>query len=128
MNEKRICELCGNEITKGKGMNQKAYLYALQQGAHISCLRIHEGIMREHRISSNDYLKAVIDGLFQLSPELEETKSLKEYKSRERKATEEIEEKFPYLKELKEKKKEEEKKDVGVVKEKESGGKNGKNG
>ena len=110
MDEKRICELCGNEITKEKGMNHKAYLYALQQGAHISCLRIHEGIMREHRISSNDYLKAIIDGLFQLSPELEETKSLKEYKSRQRKATEEIEEKFPYLKE---KKKEEAKKEVG---------------
>ena len=112
MNEKRICSLCGNEITKEKGMNHKAYLYALQQGAHISCLRIHEGIMREHRISSNDYLKAIIDGLFQLSPELEETKSLKEYKSRQRKATEEIEEKFPYLKELKEKKKEEAKKEA----------------
>ena len=111
MNEKRICELCGNEITKGKGMNQKAYLYALQRGAHISCLRIHEGIMRKYRISSNDYLNAVVDGLFQLFPDMEETKGIKDYNSRMRKAKEEIEENFPYLKE---KKKEEEKKDVGV--------------
>lgn len=118
MGEKKICTLCGNEITKGKGMNQKAYLYALQRGAHISCLRIHEGIMRKNRISSDDYLNAVVEGLFLLFPELEETKSMKEYKSRERKAIEEIEEKFPYLKEIK---KEEEKKDVGVVKKEESG-------
>ena len=112
MDEKRTCHLCGNEITKGKGMNQKAYLYALQQGAHISCLRIHEGIMRKHRISSNDYLNAVVDGLFLLFPEIEETRTVKDYNSRSRKAKEEIEEKFPYLKE-----KEEEKKDVGVVEE-----------
>ena len=98
MSEKRICHLCGKEITKGKGMNQKAYL--------------QEGIMRKYRISSNEYLNAVLDGLFLLFPDLEETKSLKEYKSRERKAKEEIEEKFPYLKELKEKKKEEEKKEA----------------
>jgi len=58
---------------------------------------------------------------------MEETKSLKEFKSRERKAKEEIEKQFPYLKEIKKKeeetkkKVEEEKKDVGVAKE-ESGG------
>lgn len=103
MDEKRICPLCGNEITKGKGMNQKAYLYALQRGAHISCLRIHEGIMRKYHISSNDYLNAVVDGLFQLFPDMEETKSIKDYNSRAKKAKEEIEEKFPYLKEVEKK-------------------------
>ena len=122
MNEKRICHLCGNEITKGKGMNQKAYLYVLQRGAHISCLRIHEGIMRKYRISSNEYLNAVVDGLFLLFPELEETKSVKDYNSRARKAKEEIEEKFPYLKENEkkeeDKKEEEEEKDVEKEEEK----------
>ena len=103
MGEKRICHLCGKEITKGKGMNQKAYLYALQRGAHISCLQIQEGIMKKYRISSNEYLNAIIDGLFQLFPDMEETKSLKDYNSRERKAKEEIEEKFPYLKEVEKK-------------------------
>jgi len=118
MGEKRICHLCGNEITKGKGMNQKAYVYALQRGAHISCLGIHEGIMRKYRISSNDYLNAVVDGLFLLFPELEETKSMKDYNSRSRKAKEEIEEKFPYLKEMEEKKeKEDAKKEEGVKEE-----------
>ena len=106
MDEKRICTLCGNEIVRGKGMNQKAYQYALQRGAHISCLRTHEGIMRKYRISSNDYLNAVLSGLFLLFPDLEETKSMREYKSRERKAKEEIEENFPYLKKKKEEKKE----------------------
>lgn len=110
MGEKRMCGLCGKELTRTKGQNQKAHEYELQRGAHVVCLRIHEGIMRKYRISSNDYLNAVVDGLFQLSPELEETKSLMEYKSRERKAKEEIEENFPYLKEIK--KKEEEKKEA----------------
>ena len=112
MDEKRICELCGNELKRTKGQNKKAHEYEVQRGAHVFCLRTHEGIMRKYRISSNDYLNAVVDGLFLLFPEMNETKSLKEYKSRERKAKEEIEEKFPYLK-----KKEEEKKDVGVVEE-----------
>jgi len=103
MDEKRICHLCGNEITKGKGMNQKAHLYELQQGAHIKCVKIHEEIVRKYHISSNDYLNAVVDGLFQLFPELEETKTVKDYNSRERKAKEEIEEKFPYLKEVEKK-------------------------
>lgn len=111
MDEKRICHLCGNEITKGKGMNQKAYLHALQRGVHISCLRIYEGIMRKYRISSNDYLNAVVDGLFQLFPEIKETKTVKDYNSRAKKAKEEIEEKFPYLKEN-EKKKEVKEEDV----------------
>ena len=116
MNEKRICGLCGEELTRKKGQNKKAHEYELQRGAHVVCLRTHEGIMRKYRISSNDYLNAVLSGLFLLFPELEETKSMMEYKTRERKAKEEIEENFPYLKELKEKKKEEEKKEA--VKEK----------
>jgi len=130
MNEKRICNLCGNELTRKKGQNQKAHEYELQRGAHVVCLRTHEGITRKYRISSNDYLSAVIDGLFQLFPDMEETKSLKEFKSRERKAKEEIEKQFPYLKEIKKKeeetkkKVEEEKKDVGVAKEKEESGGN----
>ena len=119
MDEKRICHLCGNEITKGKGMNQKAYLYALQQGAHISCLRVHEGIMRKYRISSNDYLNAVVDGLFQLFPEIKETRTVKDYNSRAKKAKEEIEEKFPYLKD-KEKKEEVKEEDVVEEEEKEA--------
>ena len=110
MNEKRICGLCGKELTRTKGQNQKAHEYELQRGAHVVCLRTHEGIMRKHRISSNDYLNAVVDGLFQLSPELEETKAVKDYNSRARKAKEEIEKQFPYLKEIK--KKEEEKKEA----------------
>lgn len=112
MNEKRICGLCGNELTRKKGQSQKAHEYELQRGAHVLCLRTREGIMRKYSISGNDYLNAVVEGLFQLSPEIEETKSMKEYESRERKAEEEIEEQFPYLKELKEKKKGEKKQEV----------------
>ena len=101
MGEKRTCNLCGRELTRTKGQNQKAHEYELQRGAHVVCLRAHEGIMRKHRISRNDYLNAVVDGLFLLFPELEETKAVKDYNSRSRKAKEEIEEKFPYLKEKK---------------------------
>ena len=116
--EKKICGLCGNEITKGKGMNQKAYLYALQQGAHISCLRIHKGILSKHRISPNDYLNAVIEGMFLLFPELDETKNMREYRSRMRKAEEEIEKAFPHLKKKEGEKKVEEKKQGGEKEEK----------
>lgn len=110
MNEKRICSLCGNEMTRGKGMNQKAYVYALQHGAHLSCLRTHEEIMRKHRISQNDYLNAVIEGMFLLFPELAETRTMVDYKDRMHKAEEEIENAFPHLKKKKEKKQVEEKK------------------
>ena len=115
MNEKKNCKLCGREIKKEKGMNQKAYEYALKQETHISCLRIHDGIMRKHRISSNDFLDAVMDGLFLLFPEIEETKSMKNYNSRVQEAKEEIEEVFPYLKEEEGAKKKEE--EEGVAKE-----------
>ena len=100
MNEKRICTLCGKEIVRGKGMNKKAHLYELQHSAHISCLRIQERILRKYKISSNDYLNALVEALFQLLPELEETKALKDYNSRARKAKEEIEKAFPHIKEL----------------------------
>ena len=103
MDKKRICALCGNELKRTKGQNKKAHEYEVQHGAHVFCLRTHEAIMRTYRISGNDYLKAVVDGLFLLFPELEETKSVKDYNSRAKKAKEEIEEKFPYLKEIKKK-------------------------
>lgn len=102
-------------------MNQKAYLYALQRGAHINCIQTHEAIMRKYRISSNEYMNAVVDGLFQLFPELEETKSLKDYNSRLRKAKEEIEEKFPHLEKLRE----EAKKKEGVKEEERADKENG---
>lgn len=116
MNEekKRVCELCGKELKRKKGENQKAHVYELQRGAHVVCLRAHENIMRKHRISPNDYLNAVIDGMFLLFPELAETRTMVDYKSRMRKAEEEIGNAFPYLK----KKREEEKK----VGEKKQGG------
>jgi len=113
MDEEKICYWCGEGIKKRKGQSIKAHTYELQHGAHIDCLRIHEGILRKYRISSNDYLKAIVDGLFQLFPEIKETKSVKEYNSRARKAKEEMEKAFPYIKELEKKekaKKKEEKK------------------
>lgn len=110
MNEKRICNLCGKELIRTKGQNQKAHEYELQRGAHVNCLRTHEGILRKYHISSNDYLNAVVEGVFLLFPELAETKSMKEYNTRMRKAKEEIEKAFPYIKKMEEKakKKEEE--------------------
>ena len=108
--EKKVCGLCGKELKKKKGENQKAYVYELQQGAHVVCLRAHENILRKYHISQNDYLNAVIEGMFLLFPELAETRTMKDYQSRMRKAEEEIRVAFPNLKKKEEEKKDEEKK------------------
>lgn len=108
--EKKLCSLCGKEIVRTKGANKKAFAYELQRGAHISCIKKHENILRKHSISPNEYLSAVIEGMFLLFPELDETKSVQNYKSRMRKVEEEIEKVFPFLKEKREEKKVEEKK------------------
>ena len=102
--EKKVCELCGKELIRKKGQNQKAHVYELQTGVHISCQRTHEGILKKHRLSQNEYTNAVFDGLFELFPELSESKSMKDFESRKKKAEEEIEAAFPNLKKKGEKK------------------------
>lgn len=116
--KRKVCGLCGKELKKKKGENQKAYVYELQRGAHVVCLRAHENIMRKYHISQNDYLTAVIDGLFLLFPEMEETRTMKDYKSRMRKAEEEIGKAFPHLKKKEREKKVEEKNQGGEKEEK----------
>jgi hypothetical protein len=111
-----ICKLCGKELKRKKGENQKAHVYELQRGAHVVCLIAHENILRKYHISQNDYLNAVIEGMFLLFPELGETKTMRDYQSRMRKAEEEIEAAFPHLKKKEGEKKVEEKKQ-GVEKE-----------
>ena len=113
-----ICRLCGCELKRKKGENQKAHAYELQHGAHVVCLREQETILRKHRISPNDYLSAVIEGMFLLFPELDETKNMREYRSRMRKAEEEMGKAFPHLKKKGEEKKVEEKKQEGEKEEK----------
>ena len=108
--EEKVCGLCGDELRRKKGENQKAYVYELQRGAHRKCIEIHEGILRKHRISPNDYLNAFIEGMFLLSPELAETRTMKDYHTRMRKAEDEIGIAFPHLKKKEEEKKDEEKK------------------
>ena len=111
--EKKVCGICGNDIEHTKGQPRKAYEYELQAGAHIQCQRMHKAIQEKHRISPNDYLNAVIEGMFLLFPELDETKSVRGYKDRMRKAEEEIGVAFPHLKKKEEEKKVEEKKQGG---------------
>ncbi|GAH24948.1 unnamed protein product [marine sediment metagenome] len=108
--EKKPCALCGKSIERTKGQPKKAVEYEIQSGAHIQCQRMHKAILEKHHISPNDYLNAVIGGMFLVFPELEETRSMKDYKSRMRKAEEEIEIAFPHLEKQKEEKKVEEKK------------------
>ena len=114
--EKKVCGLCGGNIEHTKGQPKKAYEYELQQGAHVVCLREHQTILNKHHISPNDYLNAVIEGIFLLSPELDETKSVRGYRSRVRKAEEEIVNIFPHLKEKKEGEKKAEEKKQGEEK------------
>ena len=103
--EKKVCGLCGKKLQRKKGESQKAHVYELQRGAHVVCLRVHENIMRKYHISQNDYLNAVIEGMFLLFPELAETKSMLDYKTRMRKAEDEIGIAFPNLKRKAEEKK-----------------------
>jgi len=110
--DKRICLLCGEELRKTKGMSQDAYRYELEKRAHIKCLREQKAIMQKHHISGDGYLHAVVDGLFELFPELSDTKALKQYNSRINKLKEEMDEKFPYLKEVKEKMRDEAKEEA----------------
>jgi hypothetical protein len=101
----KICYLCGAEIKKEKGVNQKAYEVELELGRHTTCAREQQAILDKHQISPWLYIQAIIAGLFQLFPELEETKSVKEYSKRLRDAKEELKSVFPHLAE--EEKKEE---------------------
>jgi len=95
---KTICKICGVAIKKVKGAHQIPQR-EVDNEVHDGCMRkkTHE-IMQSHRISGSDYLQALIDGLFELFPELNETTSMTDYRSRERKAKLELEETFPFLK------------------------------
>ncbi|GAI08002.1 unnamed protein product, partial [marine sediment metagenome] len=97
------CHLCGEELKKTKGMSQDAYRYELEKGAHIKCLREQKAILQKHEISGDEYLHAVVNGIFELFPKLSDTKALQDYNSQIKKMGEEMDEKFPYLKEVKEK-------------------------
>lgn len=111
--EKKACALCGKSIERTKGQPKKAFEYEIQTGAHIQCQRTHKAILESNRISPNDYLNAVIEGMFLLFPELAETRTMVDYHSRMRKAEEEIGVAFPHLKKKEGEKKVEEKKQGG---------------
>ena len=104
--EKKVCGLCGENLTHTKGQPKNAYKYEMQNSVHIACQRIHEGILEKYQLSQNAYANAVFEGLFELFPKLSESKSMKDFESRKKKAEEEIESAFPNLKKKgKEKKK-----------------------
>ena len=109
--EKKFCGLCGEKIVHTKGQPKNAYKHELQSGAHVSCQRVYQGILEKHHISQNEYIGAVINGLFELFPEMDETKAMKEYNDHRKKAEEEIETIFPHLKKKEEKKVGEKKQD-----------------
>lgn len=110
--KENVCSLCGMGLKKTKGMNRDGYEYSLQKRAHITCLRKQKSILQKYHVSGDDYLHAVVNGLFELFPELNETKEIREYNSQLKKMKEEREKEFPYLKEVKEKNKEAAKEDV----------------
>lgn len=101
MEQCKICYLCGVGIRKEKGMSQKAYEAELQLGRHINCAKKQQTILSKHQISTGHYMEALIVGLYQLFPEINDTKSIKEYSKRLKEAKEELESVFPYLKEEK---------------------------
>lgn len=111
---KNVCGLCGEEVKHTKGEPKKAYEYELRTGAHIRCQKIHKEILEKHRLSPNEYAGAIITGMLELFPEIRETKSVKDYDERKKKAEEEIGNAFTYLKERDEEKKkvDEEKKEI----------------
>lgn len=96
--ENRICALCKLPITHKKGQARSAYKFELQNDVHVQCQRVHNEILEKYHLSQNAYASAVFDGLFELFPELRETKAVNDFESRKKKAEEEIENNFPYLK------------------------------
>ena len=102
--EKKVCGLCEKPIVHTKGQPKNAFKYELQNGVHVQCQRTYEGILEKHQLSQNAYMNAVFEGLFELFPELSETKSMKDFESRKKKAEKEIEKAFPNLKKMEKKK------------------------
>lgn len=96
--EKRICALCEKPITHTKGQAKHAFKYEIENGVHVQCQRTHEGILKKYRLSQSEYMSAVFEGLFEVSPELRETKAVKDFESRKKKAEKEIEKAFLNLK------------------------------
>ena len=96
--EKKVCGLCGENLTHTKGQPKNAYKYEIQNGVHAQCQRTHEGILKKYRLSQSEYMSAVFEGLFALFPEMSETKAVNDFESRKKKAEEEIEIAFPNLK------------------------------
>ena len=96
--EEKICFLCGRKIEKKKGMSRVVYESSLARGAHIDCIKTRDSILKKHHATGIDFLASVADGMFQLFPELAETKSMKEFKKRVDQANSELEKAFPYVK------------------------------
>lgn len=123
MGEKRICRLCGGEIVKQKGQQQKIYEQELREGAHQNCVLRYRIIVQQHKISDRDYLNALGDALLSRFPSLKREPSFVEYEERQEETKEAIYKAFPYIKEMDEKeeakKREEEKEESVVVKKEE---------
>lgn len=96
--EKKICGLCGTEIVHKKGQQQGAYEAELRSEAHRICAATYAGILKKHRISNHNFMRAFISGITELFPEINETKAMKEYKNRMRDVQDEVDEEFPNLK------------------------------
>lgn len=125
MPNKVFCGLCGNEIIPPKGTRSTALSREQQQGAHDSCIKQRQELVNKHRVHPNIEFTTKIEALIEIHPELEETKTMKKYRKREKTMNKELEELFPYLRgkaEEKRKKAEEKKKKAGEKEELNVGG------
>ena len=93
------CNLCGEPIEPPKGVRRGELSKDEEQGAHIDkCLKKQYEIMANHGINPNAEVMALLRGLIEMHPEVQQSKPVFEYRNREDEMKEELYKTFPYLK------------------------------
>lgn len=101
-----LCELCGEKIEKAKGTRKNELSYQQQARLHNSCINKHLQIIKKHEVSPNNEMTALLRGLLELHPEVEQTKPVFDYRNKQDMAKEEVLTAFPRLREKEKEKKE----------------------
>ena len=93
-----LCGLCGRPIEAPKGTRKGELSREQAQGAHNNCLKKQHDITAKHGMHPNTEVMALLRGLIELHPEVEQTNALFDYRVIVDDMKEELFESFPYLK------------------------------
>ena len=101
MNEKKIeiiCTLCGEPIIRPKGYRADAFTREQQERVHSACKNVYSQICSKYTCDVAHNFAAIRDGLYELFPELKQTKAVKAYHAQVAALNAEIYAAFPNLK------------------------------